>query len=145
MASNCGEALLCSTWDHSIVIQIHWRPPFDPPSINDLFRNASPPHAVVSSSVQVKGGKRLNTCSLRPTGIYGEGDELIKNFYKQVVQRGGVIIHGVPKDIEHGRVYAGNSESSCESRVWIRQLTSFFSGFATLFHVVERQWNSLQY
>ncbi|KAM9843880.1 3 beta-hydroxysteroid dehydrogenase type 7 [Aulostomus maculatus] len=57
---------------------------------------------------KVKDGKCLYTCSLRPTGIYGEGHELIKDFYKQGVQRGGLIIGGVPDDIEHGRVYAGN-------------------------------------
>uniref|UniRef100_A0A8C6SAB4 Hydroxy-delta-5-steroid dehydrogenase, 3 beta- and steroid delta-isomerase n=1 Tax=Neogobius melanostomus TaxID=47308 RepID=A0A8C6SAB4_9GOBI len=42
-------------------------------------------------------GKTLVTCSLRPTGIYGEGHELIREFWEQCVQRGG-----------HGRVYAGN-------------------------------------
>uniref|UniRef100_A0A8D3CE57 Hydroxy-delta-5-steroid dehydrogenase, 3 beta- and steroid delta-isomerase n=1 Tax=Scophthalmus maximus TaxID=52904 RepID=A0A8D3CE57_SCOMX len=29
------------------------------------------------------GGKCLHTCSLRPTGIYGEEHELMKDFYKQ--------------------------------------------------------------
>ncbi|KAM6904680.1 3 beta-hydroxysteroid dehydrogenase type 7 [Xenentodon cancila] len=57
---------------------------------------------------QVKGGKCLYTCSLRPTGIYGEGHELIKDFYKLAVQRGNLVIGGVPDHIEHGRVYAGN-------------------------------------
>lgn len=57
--------------------------------------------------VQVKGGKTLFTCSLRPTGIYGEGHQLIKDFYKMAVQRGGLIIGGIPDHVEHGRVYAG--------------------------------------
>lgn len=31
----------------------------------------------------------------------------MRDFYKQGVQRGGLIIGGVPKHSEHGRVYAG--------------------------------------
>ncbi|XP_051243363.1 3 beta-hydroxysteroid dehydrogenase type 7 [Dicentrarchus labrax] len=61
-----------------------------------------------ANGTKVKGGQCLHTCSLRPTGIYGEGHELIKDFYKQGVQRGGLIIGGVPEKSEHGRVYAGN-------------------------------------
>uniref|UniRef100_A0A3B3YCC0 3-beta hydroxysteroid dehydrogenase/isomerase domain-containing protein n=1 Tax=Poecilia mexicana TaxID=48701 RepID=A0A3B3YCC0_9TELE len=57
---------------------------------------------------QVKGGKRLYTCSLRPTGIYGEGHQLMRDFYNLAVERGGLVIGGVPDHIEHGRVYAGN-------------------------------------
>lgn len=57
--------------------------------------------------MQVNGGKCLYTCSLRPTGIYGEGHDIIKAFYKLAVQRGGLVIGGVPDHIEHGRVYAG--------------------------------------
>nr|XP_046270343.1 3 beta-hydroxysteroid dehydrogenase type 7 [Scatophagus argus] len=64
--------------------------------------------ALEANGAKVKGGKSLYTCSLRPTGIYGEGHELIKDFYKQGVQRGGVIVGGVPENSEHGRVYAGN-------------------------------------
>ncbi|MED6261052.1 hypothetical protein ATANTOWER_000222 [Ataeniobius toweri] len=56
----------------------------------------------------VKGGKCLYTCSLRPTGIYGEGHQLIKDFYNLAAERGGLVIGGVPEHIEHGRVYAGN-------------------------------------
>lgn len=58
---------------------------------------------------QVRGGKRMYTCALRPTGVYGDGDELIRDFYKQCVQRGGVVVQGVPEHIEHGRVYVGES------------------------------------
>ncbi|XP_013880456.1 3 beta-hydroxysteroid dehydrogenase type 7 [Austrofundulus limnaeus] len=61
-----------------------------------------------ANGIEVKGGKSLHTCSLRPTGIYGEGHMLIKDFYKQAVARGGLVIGGVPDHIEHGRVYAGN-------------------------------------
>lgn len=67
---------------------------------------------VVWLSVQVQGGKRMYTCSLRPTGVYGDGDELIRDFYKQCVQRGGVVVHGVPEDIEHGRVYVGETDAA---------------------------------
>lgn len=72
-----------------------------------LYASCVIPEIIVLSLVQVKGGKCLYTCSLRPTGIYGEGHELIKDFYKQGVQRGGLIIGGVPENSEHGRVYAG--------------------------------------
>ena len=62
--------------------------------------------------VQVKGGKCLYTCSLRPTGIYGEGHELIKDFYNLAMQRGGLVVGGVPEHVEHGRVYAGEEHRS---------------------------------
>lgn len=65
--------------------------------------------------VQVHGGKRMYTCALRPTGVYGDGDELIRNFYKQCVQRGGLVVQGVPEHIEHGRVYAGKKEAPLTS------------------------------
>ncbi|KAF7225821.1 3 beta-hydroxysteroid dehydrogenase type 7 [Nothobranchius furzeri] len=61
-----------------------------------------------ANGTPVKGGKCLYTCSLRPTGIYGEGHQLMKDFYKQGAERGGLIIGGIPNHIEHGRVYAGN-------------------------------------
>ncbi|MEQ2203292.1 hypothetical protein XENOCAPTIV_028198 [Xenoophorus captivus] len=57
----------------------------------------------------VKGGKCLYTCSLRPTGIYGEGHQLMKDFYNLAAERGGLVIGGVPEHIEHGRVYAGKN------------------------------------
>ncbi|MEQ2161346.1 hypothetical protein GOODEAATRI_008800 [Goodea atripinnis] len=46
--------------------------------------------------------------SVNVTGIYGEGHQLIKDFYNRTVERGGLVIGGVPEHIEHGRVYAGN-------------------------------------
>lgn len=33
----------------------------------------------------------------------------MKDFYKQGVRRGGLIIGGVPEHSEHGRVYAGKT------------------------------------
>ncbi|KAF7660566.1 hypothetical protein LDENG_00279930 [Lucifuga dentata] len=61
-----------------------------------------------ANGTQVKGGNCLYTCSLRPTGIYGEDHQLMKDFYRQGVERGGLIIKGIPQSTEHGRVYAGN-------------------------------------
>lgn len=68
--------------------------------------------------IQVKGGKRLYTCSLRPTGIYGEWHQLMKDFYKQGVQRGGLIVGGIPDHVEHGRVYAGKITTSVTFPMW---------------------------
>lgn len=81
----------------------------------------------------------MYTCSLRPTGIYGEWHELMKDFYKQGVKRGGLIIGGVPENSEHGRVYAGKvtvvvsdnhnvyntSESQCRLRTLSNPLLYF--------------------
>ncbi|KAM4597732.1 3 beta-hydroxysteroid dehydrogenase type 7 isoform 1-T1 [Polymixia lowei] len=63
---------------------------------------------LAANGVKVKGGACLYTCSLRPTGIYGEQHQLMKDFYKMGVRTGGWVIRGVPEDTEHGRVYAGN-------------------------------------
>ncbi|XP_064843728.1 3 beta-hydroxysteroid dehydrogenase type 7-like [Oncorhynchus masou masou] len=57
---------------------------------------------------KVNEGACLYTCSLRPTGIYGEQHQLMRDFYQMGVRTGGWIIRGVPKDTEHGRVYVGN-------------------------------------
>ncbi|XP_064170201.1 3 beta-hydroxysteroid dehydrogenase type 7-like isoform X1 [Anguilla rostrata] len=57
---------------------------------------------------KVSGGACLYTCSLRPTGIYGEHHQLMRDFYETGVRTGGWVIRGVPRDTEHGRVYAGN-------------------------------------
>ncbi|CAL8304310.1 unnamed protein product [Merluccius merluccius] len=66
-------------------------------------------HIVVkANNTKMSGGKTLYTCSLRPTGIYGEDHQLMKDFYDTGVRTGGWLIQGVPQDTEHGRVYAGN-------------------------------------
>ncbi|KAG9342906.1 hypothetical protein JZ751_015122 [Albula glossodonta] len=57
---------------------------------------------------KVSGGGSLVTCALRPTGIYGEHHQLMRDFYESGVQTGGWLIRGVPQSTEHGRVYAGN-------------------------------------
>ncbi|KAA0705654.1 3 beta-hydroxysteroid dehydrogenase type 7 3 beta-hydroxysteroid dehydrogenase type VII [Triplophysa tibetana] len=61
-----------------------------------------------ASGTKVNGGGTLYTCSLRPTGIYGEQHQLMKDFYTNGVRTGGWMIRGVPAETEHGRVYAGN-------------------------------------
>ncbi|KAJ0000992.1 hypothetical protein NQD34_006012 [Periophthalmus magnuspinnatus] len=61
-----------------------------------------------ANGTKVNGGKMLYTCSLRPTGIYGEGHELLKEFWERCVNLGGVHVGAVPSNTEHGRVYAGN-------------------------------------
>ncbi|XP_061087677.1 3 beta-hydroxysteroid dehydrogenase type 7 isoform X2 [Conger conger] len=57
---------------------------------------------------KVNGGACLYTCALRPTGIYGEQHQLMRDFYQMGVRTGGWLIRGVPRSTEHGRVYAGN-------------------------------------
>ncbi|KAJ8253609.1 hypothetical protein COCON_G00202210 [Conger conger] len=57
---------------------------------------------------KVIGGACLYTCSLRPTGIYGEHHQLMRDFYETGVRTRGWMVRGVSQDKEHGRVYAGN-------------------------------------
>ncbi|XP_074512080.1 3 beta-hydroxysteroid dehydrogenase type 7-like [Sebastes fasciatus] len=52
-----------------------------------------------ANGTKVKAGKCLYTCSLRPTGIYGEGHQLIKDFYKLAVKRGGLVVGGSQKTL----------------------------------------------
>ncbi|KAK7877588.1 hypothetical protein WMY93_031704 [Mugilogobius chulae] len=61
-----------------------------------------------ANGIKLKGGGTLYTCALRPTGIYGEGHELITEFWLECVKRGGAQVGGVRDETEHGRVYAGN-------------------------------------
>ncbi|KAM3917737.1 3 beta-hydroxysteroid dehydrogenase type 7 isoform 2-T2 [Leptodactylus fuscus] len=57
---------------------------------------------------KIKGGKTLYTCSLRPTGIYGEGHELMRQFYQQGLRTGRRMFRAIAPATEHGRVYVGN-------------------------------------
>nr|XP_015201646.1 PREDICTED: uncharacterized protein LOC102690188 [Lepisosteus oculatus] len=57
--------------------------------------------------LRISGEKVLYTCALRPTGIYGENHQLMKDFYNRGMKTGGWILRGIPEHIEHGRVYAG--------------------------------------
>lgn len=61
-----------------------------------------------ANGTKVNSGANLHTCALRPTGIYGEQHQLMKDFYKMGVRTGGWVMRGVPQSTEHGRVYAGN-------------------------------------
>nr|XP_033801188.1 3 beta-hydroxysteroid dehydrogenase type 7 isoform X2 [Geotrypetes seraphini] len=66
-------------------------------------------HLVIAANgTKIKGGKQLYTCSLRPTGIYGEKHELMKQFYETGVWAGRRIFRTIPSSVEHGRVYVGN-------------------------------------
>ncbi|ETE67200.1 3 beta-hydroxysteroid dehydrogenase type 7, partial [Ophiophagus hannah] len=53
-------------------------------------------------------GKRLVTCALRPTGIYGENHLLMKEFYEKGLMTKKYMIRAIPSSVEHGRVYVGN-------------------------------------
>ncbi|XP_041092633.1 3 beta-hydroxysteroid dehydrogenase type 7 [Polyodon spathula] len=63
---------------------------------------------IEANGKKVKGGKTLYTCALRPTGIYGEKHELMRQFYNMGMRTGGWMLRAIPVNIEHGRVYAGN-------------------------------------
>ncbi|XP_032183220.1 3 beta-hydroxysteroid dehydrogenase type 7 isoform X2 [Mustela erminea] len=57
---------------------------------------------------EVHGGLPLVTCALRPTGIYGEGHQIMRDFYRQGLRLGGRLFRAIPASVEHGRVYVGN-------------------------------------
>ncbi|KAM4698148.1 3 beta-hydroxysteroid dehydrogenase type 7 [Rhinophrynus dorsalis] len=57
---------------------------------------------------KIKDGKTLYTCALRPTGIYGEGHQLMKQFYRQGLLTGRRLFRAISPSTEHGRVYVGN-------------------------------------
>ncbi|XP_058892218.1 3 beta-hydroxysteroid dehydrogenase type 7 isoform X1 [Kogia breviceps] len=57
---------------------------------------------------KVLGGLPLVTCALRPTGIYGEGHQIMRDFYHQGLRLGGRLFRAIPASVEHGRVYVGN-------------------------------------
>ncbi|XP_071622208.1 3 beta-hydroxysteroid dehydrogenase type 7 isoform X2 [Heliangelus exortis] len=59
------------------------------------------------NGMEVFGGGSLVSLSLRPTGIYGEGDPLLARIYREGKARGW-LPHTLPPNAEHGRVYVGN-------------------------------------
>lgn len=61
----------------------------------------------ISLCHQVNGGLPLVTCALRPTGIYGEGHQVMRDFYHQGLRFGGRLFRAIPASVEHGRVYVG--------------------------------------
>ncbi|XP_048373000.1 3 beta-hydroxysteroid dehydrogenase type 7 [Sphaerodactylus townsendi] len=56
----------------------------------------------------IQGGRKLATCALRPTGIYGEEHPLMKQFFEKGLATKRCMIRTIPASIEHGRVYVGN-------------------------------------
>ncbi|XP_036268711.1 3 beta-hydroxysteroid dehydrogenase type 7 isoform X2 [Pipistrellus kuhlii] len=54
---------------------------------------------------KVRGGLPLVTCALRPTGIYGEGHQIMRDLYQQGLRLGGRLFRAIPASVEHGRVY----------------------------------------
>ncbi|KAF6124787.1 hydroxy-delta-5-steroid dehydrogenase, 3 beta- and steroid delta-isomerase 7 [Phyllostomus discolor] len=54
---------------------------------------------------EVHGGLPLVTCALRPTGIYGEGHQIMRDIYHQGLRLGGRLFRAIPASVEHGRVY----------------------------------------
>lgn len=61
---------------------------------------------------QVHGGLPLVTCALRPTGIYGEGHQIMRDFYRQGLRLGGRLFRAIPASVEHGRVYVGKAPAT---------------------------------
>ncbi|XP_050162148.1 3 beta-hydroxysteroid dehydrogenase type 7 isoform X1 [Myiozetetes cayanensis] len=61
-----------------------------------------------ANGAPVRGGSRLVTVSLRPTGIFGERHPLLELFYRRGRGLGGRLPLTLPPNAEHGRVYAGN-------------------------------------
>ncbi|XP_069782973.1 3 beta-hydroxysteroid dehydrogenase type 7 isoform X2 [Narcine bancroftii] len=57
---------------------------------------------------KIAGGKVLVTCSLRPTGIYGENNPIMEQIYRIVIRFGGRRLRLAGREIEHSRVYVGN-------------------------------------
>ena len=55
----------------------------------------------------MKGGQTLVTCSLRPTMLYGEDFQLIKEFWEQCTKMGGVMLAWIPDEVKLSRIYAG--------------------------------------
>lgn len=57
------------------------------------------------------------TCALRPTGIYGEGHQIMRDFYHQGLRLGGRLFRAIPASVEHGRVYVGEARAGWWGRL----------------------------
>ncbi|XP_051865924.1 3 beta-hydroxysteroid dehydrogenase type 7 [Pristis pectinata] len=57
---------------------------------------------------KVASGGTLVTCSLRPTGIYGEDNPIMEKLYHSLMAFGGRRLRLAGREVEHGRVYVGN-------------------------------------
>ncbi|XP_030880173.1 3 beta-hydroxysteroid dehydrogenase type 7 isoform X3 [Leptonychotes weddellii] len=74
-----------------------------------FYRKAQAERLVLEANGrEVRGGLPLVTCALRPTGIYGEGHQIMRDFYHQGLRLGGRLFRAIPASVEHGRVYVGN-------------------------------------
>ncbi|XP_059587448.1 3 beta-hydroxysteroid dehydrogenase type 7 isoform X2 [Alligator mississippiensis] len=62
-----------------------------------------------ANGMRVRGGRLLATCALRPTGIYGEGHPLMREFHARGLRSGRRLWRLVSPEVEHGRVYVGNA------------------------------------
>lgn len=82
------------------------------------------------------------TCALRPTGIYGEGHQVMRDFYHQGLRFGGRLFRAIPASVEHGRVYVGkDGERQRESGARGPALTVAESRVYTQLHKGSgRQW-----
>ncbi|KYO27061.1 3 beta-hydroxysteroid dehydrogenase type 7 [Alligator mississippiensis] len=58
-----------------------------------------------ANGMRVRGGRLLATCALRPTGIYGEGHPLMREFHARGLRSGRRLWRLVSPEVEHGRVY----------------------------------------
>lgn len=80
------------------------------------------------------------TCALRPTGIYGEGHQVMRDFYHQGLRFGGRLFRAIPASVEHGRVYVGKDRQR-QSRARGLALTAAGSRVYTRLHKGSgRQW-----
>ena len=84
---------------------------------------------------QVLGGLPLVTCALRPTGIYGEGHQIMKDFYHQGLRLGGRLFRAIPASVEHGRVYVGEARAGWWGRLKKNRAgLMWFSGVGGVIH-----------
>ncbi|AEN03738.1 hydroxysteroid dehydrogenase [Yokapox virus] len=66
-------------------------------------------HIVMSANGSILiNGKKLYTCCLRPTGIYGEGDIIMRDIYIQCLNKGKIMNRFTDDSAIYSRVYVGN-------------------------------------
>ncbi|CAC21371.1 133L protein [Yaba-like disease virus] len=63
---------------------------------------------ISSNGIQVGNNKTLKTCALRPTGVYGEENYMLKNLYNYSKKNNNKMLMTVPKGTKSSRVYVGN-------------------------------------
>ncbi|XP_072889468.1 3 beta-hydroxysteroid dehydrogenase type 7 isoform X2 [Hemitrygon akajei] len=61
-----------------------------------------------ANGMKIAGEKTLVTCSLRPTGIYGEDNPIMAELYRTFMSHGSRRLRLAGKEVEHARVYVGN-------------------------------------